>query len=154
MATRPRARACIFHKTLSLMLYLLHQTTILAFYIYRLTGKFGEYYRCMHGPCKQTWRFLIWRLGRGYYRNDVVVVGKIRQIATRQISRNDSPTVHLFSGLCMLSTVDHGPVLVNTGSRGYRRGWVDVPSLVGVVIHHTYAPRQWERLGVISAIKR
>ncbi len=23
-ATRPRARACIFHKTLSLMLYLLH----------------------------------------------------------------------------------------------------------------------------------
>ncbi len=24
MATRPRARACIFHKTLGLMLYLLH----------------------------------------------------------------------------------------------------------------------------------
>ncbi len=28
MATRPRARACIFHKTLGLMLYLLHTPII------------------------------------------------------------------------------------------------------------------------------
>ncbi len=28
MATRPRARACIFHKTLGLMLYLLHNISI------------------------------------------------------------------------------------------------------------------------------
>ncbi len=30
MATRPRARACIFHKTLGLMLYLLHDSLIKA----------------------------------------------------------------------------------------------------------------------------
>ena len=65
-----------------------------------------------------------------------------------------SPTVHLLFRLGMLSTVSHGPVLVHTRGGAYRRGWVDVPSLVGVIIHHSYAPRQWESLGVISAIKR
>ncbi len=45
--------------------------------VYRIMGKFGEYYILTNEPFERNWRILIWRLRRGYYSTDVASTGKL-----------------------------------------------------------------------------
>ncbi len=53
MATRPRARACIFHKTLGLMLYLLH-TCMQLLYLY-IMGPWKVFIACVWTQRREVW---------------------------------------------------------------------------------------------------